>query len=47
MPTSRETIDYFLGQTAGAGSMRARSMFGEYARVHKRYYHCFRTQKMR
>lgn len=31
MPTSKETIDYFLGQTAGAGNMRARSMFGEYA----------------
>ncbi len=31
MATSKETIDYFLLQTAGAGSMRARSMFGEYA----------------
>lgn len=31
MATSRETIEYFLTQTAGAGSMRARSMFGEYA----------------
>lgn len=31
MSTSKETIDYFLGQTAGAGNMRARSMFGEYA----------------
>ena len=31
MATSKETIDYFLAQTAGAGSMRARSMFGEYA----------------
>ena len=35
MPTSRETIDYFLAQTAGAGSMRARSMFGEYALYHE------------
>lgn len=31
MPTSKETIEYFLAQTAGAGAMRARSMFGEYA----------------
>lgn len=31
MPTNKETIDYFLEQTASAGSMRARSMFGEYA----------------
>ncbi len=31
MGTSKETINYFLTQTAGAGNMRARSMFGEYA----------------
>jgi len=31
MSTSKETINYFLTQTAGAGNMRARSMFGEYA----------------
>lgn len=31
MSTSKETINYFLTQAAGAGSMRARAMFGEYA----------------
>ena len=31
MATSKETIDYFLDQTAGAGDVRARAMFGEYA----------------
>jgi DNA transformation protein and related proteins len=31
MATSKETIDYFLRQTAGAGNMRAQRMFGEFA----------------
>jgi len=31
MPTSKETIDYFLTQTVGAGNMRAKRMFGNYA----------------
>ncbi len=30
MATSKETMDYFLTQTAGAGNMRAKRMFGEY-----------------
>ena len=31
MATQQETIDFLLDQTAGAGEMSARKMFGEYA----------------
>ncbi|MFD2648295.1 TfoX/Sxy family protein [Devosia albogilva] len=30
MSTQQRTVDYLLEQTAGAGSMTARKMFGEY-----------------
>ncbi len=31
MATRQETIDFLLDQIAGAGNVRARKMFGEYA----------------
>jgi TfoX/Sxy family transcriptional regulator of competence genes len=31
MSTKQSTIDYILDQAAGAGELRARKMFGEYA----------------
>lgn len=31
MATKQNTIDYILDQAAGAGELRARKMFGEYA----------------
>lgn len=31
MATSQDTIDYLLDQLEGAGNVRARKMFGEYA----------------
>ena len=31
MPTSKETMDYFLDQMAQAGDVKARRMFGNYA----------------
>jgi len=30
MPTRQSTVDFILEQLAGAGSLRARKMFGEY-----------------
>lgn len=31
MSTSQATIDFLLDQVAGAGEVRAKKMFGEYA----------------
>ncbi len=30
MPTDRKTVDYIVDQIAGAGSVAAKPMFGEY-----------------